>query len=85
MKVNSKIIISFGGLAWKYLVTVFGKDNLEYFFNKGYKLLISGRINDLPGDLPEICNNAIDKTKFNSNGILNICINFFVQDFVCLN
>jgi len=52
------------------------QDNLEYFFNKGYKLLISGRINDLPGDLPEICNNAIDKTKFNSNGILNICINY---------
>ncbi len=52
------------------------QNNLEEFSNKGYKILISGRINELPGDLPEVCNNAIDKTKFNSNGILNICINY---------
>ena len=52
------------------------QDNLEEFSNKGYKLLISGRINELPGNLPEICNNAIDKTKFNNKGILNICLNY---------
>jgi len=52
------------------------RDDLEEFNKKNYKLLISGRIEELPGDLPEICYNAIDKTKNNIGGILNICLNY---------
>ncbi|OIO06719.1 di-trans,poly-cis-decaprenylcistransferase [Candidatus Falkowbacteria bacterium CG1_02_37_44] len=43
---------------------------------KNYKVLISGRIDELPGDLPESCHNIIDKTKNGSAGIINICLNY---------
>jgi len=52
------------------------KDDLDDFNEKGYKLLISGRIDELPGDLPEVCYNAIDKTRENTKGTLNICLNY---------
>jgi len=43
---------------------------------KKYKILISGKIDELPGDLPEVCFDVIDKTKSKNNGILNICLNY---------
>lgn len=43
---------------------------------KGHKLIISGRINELPGDLPEICQTAMEETKNNINGTINICLNY---------
>jgi undecaprenyl diphosphate synthase len=43
---------------------------------KDYKILISGRIDELPGDLPEACHDIINKTKAGSRGILNICLNY---------
>jgi len=52
------------------------EDELENFNKKDFKLLISGRISELPGDLPEICSDAIIKTKNNTGGILNICLNY---------
>lgn len=59
----------------KLAVTALMND-LEDFHSKGYRMVISGRIEDLPGDLPEICLNAIDRTKDNQNGTLNICLNY---------
>lgn len=50
--------------------------DFEEFNQKGARLLISGRIEELPGDLPEICRDAIEKTKNNVKGILNICLNY---------
>ena len=43
---------------------------------KGYRVLISGRIDELPGDLPEACYDAMDKTKAGSKAALNICLNY---------
>lgn len=43
---------------------------------QGIKLLVSGRIDGLPGDLPQICREAMEKTKNNKYGILNICFNY---------
>lgn len=44
--------------------------------NKGYKVLISGRVEELPGDLPAKCFEIIQETKFNNRGIVNICLNY---------
>jgi len=52
------------------------KDDFEEFDRREYKLVISGRIEELPGDLPEICLEAMNKTKDNQKGILNICLNY---------
>ncbi|MCG2701451.1 polyprenyl diphosphate synthase, partial [Candidatus Parcubacteria bacterium] len=43
---------------------------------KGYRVLVSGRVDELPGDLPESCYNAINKTKTNTKAVLNICLNY---------
>lgn len=52
------------------------RDELEEISKKDIKLLVSGRINDLPGDLPDLCMEAMLKTKDNKGGILNICLNY---------
>ena len=51
-------------------------NDFDEFNEKGIKLLISGKIDELPGDLPEVCLEAIEKTKNNPSGILNICLNY---------
>jgi undecaprenyl diphosphate synthase len=51
-------------------------ESLEYFVEKGYRVLVSGRMEELPGDLPEICSELIIKTKDGKKGILNICLNY---------
>lgn len=51
-------------------------DDFEEFHKNNIKLVFSGRIDELPGDLPEICSDAASKTKDNSKGILNICLNY---------
>jgi undecaprenyl diphosphate synthase len=51
-------------------------ENFEDFNKKNIKLIFSGRIDELPGDLPEICGNATMNTKENTKGILNICLNY---------
>ncbi len=51
-------------------------EELEEMNKKGYKILMSGRIDELPGDLPESCLEVVNKTKNNKKGILNICLNY---------
>ncbi|MDD5031421.1 MAG: polyprenyl diphosphate synthase [Patescibacteria group bacterium] len=51
-------------------------EEIEEINKKGHKILISGRVDELPGDLPESCQEAINKTKNNTKGILNICLNY---------
>lgn len=52
------------------------KEETERVCKKNYKVLISGRIDDLPGDLPDACNEIMTKTKTGKAGTLNICINY---------
>jgi len=52
------------------------EERKEEFKNKKYKVLISGCLEELPGDLPEVCQQIIDETKQNHNGIVNICLNY---------
>jgi undecaprenyl diphosphate synthase len=59
----------------KLLEKVF-KEDVNYFNERGYKILASGRIDELPGDLPEICRQAADITKNNNRGTINICLNY---------
>ena len=49
---------------------------LEQAKKEGYKILISGRLEELPGDLPAKCLAIIAQTKANKHGILNICLNY---------
>lgn len=42
----------------------------------GYKILVSGRLEELPGDLPGQCLKIMIQTKGNRNGIINICLNY---------
>lgn len=49
---------------------------LDDFRSRGYRLLISGKIEDLPGDLPEACLEAMNKTKNNKRGVVNVCVNY---------
>ncbi|MEI8361187.1 MAG: polyprenyl diphosphate synthase [bacterium] len=41
-----------------------------------FKILVSGRIDELPGDLPVACHEAISRTSSNKKGVLNICLNY---------
>jgi undecaprenyl diphosphate synthase len=59
----------------KLIQKAFG-ENLEEINKKGYRIIVSGRIDELPGDLPEICREIEIKTKNNAKGILNICLNY---------
>jgi undecaprenyl diphosphate synthase len=52
------------------------KDDFEDMNSKGYRIYISGRIEELPGDLPELCVETMAKTKDNDRGTLNICLNY---------
>ncbi len=63
------------GYLMKLMKLALSKD-FNDFNKKGIKLLISGRINELPNDLPQICQDAMDKTKNNTKGVLNICLNY---------
>ena len=51
-------------------------DDIEEFNAKGFRLLISGRVNELPGDLGELCQEAMHITKYNTKGTLNLCLNY---------
>jgi undecaprenyl diphosphate synthase len=51
-------------------------EQAESMMRKGYKVIFSGRIDELPGDLPEACSNLESKTKANAKGLLHICINY---------
>lgn len=49
------------------------KENAQ---KKGYRVLISGRIDELPGDMPETCYEIMNETKGGKVGTLNICLNY---------
>ncbi len=49
---------------------------IEDITARKYRVLISGRIEELPGDLPESCLEIMDKTKNKKGGIFNICLNY---------
>lgn len=52
------------------------KEDLDEFHARGYRVVLSGRIAELPGDLPEICANAVNRTKANRTGTLHLCLNY---------
>ena len=52
------------------------QEDAEYFNEKGIKILLSGRIDELPGDLPDVCKEILDSTKNNNKGVLSICLNY---------
>jgi len=62
-----------------YLMKLVAKtlgEKLENFQDSGIKILISGRIDELPGDLSEVLRKTIFETRNNNRGILNICFNY---------
>ena len=40
------------------------------------KVIISGDISELPGDLPDACKNVVTQTSKGKKGIINICMNY---------
>lgn len=51
-------------------------DNIDNFMEKGYRIFLSGRLDDLPGDLPQICFDAMSRSINNTKGNINICLNY---------
>jgi len=51
-------------------------DLKELAKKNGYQILISGRLEELPGDLPAKCLEIIAETKSNNRGIINVCLNY---------
>ena len=49
---------------------------LEQAKKNGFKVLVSGRLEELPGDLPALCLKIMAETKANNRGIVNICLNY---------
>lgn len=43
---------------------------------KGARIVISGRYQELPGDLPRKCEDIMERSKDNTQGTLNICLNY---------
>jgi len=58
------------------LVDVCFKNEIENLKEKGWRILISGQISELPGDLEETCHEIMNKTKLSTKGILNLYINY---------
>lgn len=52
------------------------ENEIENAKEKGFRVLISGKINELPGDLPEACQRIMRETAGGTNGIFNICLNY---------
>jgi len=83
-------ILLFSGSDWKrpreevntlmkYLKKLFS-ENIEEFGKEGWKIIMTGKIDELPGDLPEICSELVSETKNGSKGTLNICLNYDGRD-----
>jgi len=43
---------------------------------KGVRILVSGRLEELPGDLPDACRELMDATRGGKEGALNLCLNY---------
>jgi len=63
-----------------YLMKLLGQavevDLREQAKRQGYKVLISGRLEELPGDLPAKCLEIMAETKANRRGVVNVCLNY---------
>jgi len=63
-----------------YLMKLFKQtisdDLTSIALRKGYKIIISGRIDELSGDLPQSCYDIMGKTAANQTGIINLCLNY---------
>jgi len=61
-----------------YLMKLIKKAIIEELckLGKGYRIVVSGRINELPDDLPKLCREVMEKTKDNTNGTINVCLNY---------
>lgn len=67
----------------KYLMDLVGKyfnTKFEKINKKGVKVLISGRKENLRSDVIEAIKNIEEKTKNNTKGVLNICLNYGGQE-----
>ena len=51
------------------------EEKTEDALKKGHRILISGFLDELPGDLPDACRETMLKTKLGTNGTVNLCIN----------
>ena len=60
----------------KLLEQAVESDLRELAKKNGYQILISGRLEELPGDLPAKCLAVIAETKSNHRGIINVCLNY---------
>lgn len=58
------------------LIDFYFKNELEGINKRGWRILISGQIEELPGNLEEECHDLMNKTKSNANGTLNLYINY---------
>lgn len=66
-----------------YLMNLFikvFKNRFDKIAKKGIKVVFSGRKINLRSDVIESINNITEKTKNNTNGILNICLNYGGQE-----
>lgn len=43
---------------------------------KGHRVIVSGKLDELPGDLPDECKKVMRETREGKNGIINICMNY---------
>jgi len=52
------------------------EEGLENAKEKNYRILLSGRLNELPGNLPELCSDVMNQTQTFRDGTLHICLNY---------
>lgn len=52
------------------------EEDFEEMKIKGYRIVFSGRIDELPGDLPELCSKVVMESKGNTKGTINLCFNY---------
>lgn len=52
------------------------EESREEFKNKDYRVVFSGRLDELPGELPALCKDIEQDTKAGAAGTLQLCINY---------
>lgn len=59
----------------KFLKSVL-TENLEEIKKSAWRVMITGKVDELPGDMSEICAEIQRETKDGDKGILNLCLNY---------